>query len=1214
VEDKAPGIHAASDGSTLYEIDIGYDAVGNRRRVASSVKNRHSGVASVSTSTQWLTYDAMNRWRGEGSLVSGAIQESKYTEFDAAGRALRSVTRNGTTTITTAFEYDLANRIVSERGSLATTQYGRLAPYTYANRLNRSISYSDGLHLEAWAVYAEDAVTQVGTRYASTFFQANGSTSRVLNEQEGLARTYTFDSWYYAPDDDLWYEYQVQRSTTAVDRQKSGEQLYSYDKAGNLAKLVVDGYAVLGADANPANPDQVKRMRWASQSVYRYSYYLLDGYRERGQALSGSQWSEANSLGSGDNAFVPTESRLSYDANGQLAQLSQQLGDGSFSSTWYVTDTAGKIVQRRATTQDAIWGTSATGYYYGPTFTNHTNQDFLFKRWHPADNANPTVANPPATVYNIVPTGASLLPQLPAFRDAGNWSKQSNLIAQDQLLGSFSQSHTSSYQYAWGYLDIGARQGFASQDQSVQFHTAQAGETASTLAGRYYGDTALWYVIAEANNLRAEPQATATAGTALKIPKVVRNTNTSTSYGVYEPSKIIGNTSPEVALPPPPPAPKGGCGVVGQLIMVVVAVWVTYVTAGAAGTAIGSSLGAFSGAAAGAVGATVGSIASQTVGVAIGAQQKFSWKQVGLAALGGAVGGAINGIPQAGIEGAFGSNGVAGLLDISAKASPYLSAAVNSVATNVMTQGIGVATKMQEKFNWRSVAASALAAPVAKYIGDTMFGAPAQGASLGFGERVSRNLVNGVVSQRVRMAITRSGKMDYASIAADAFGNALGQGVVDAMSAPSAADNRTALNKANVKADADYYGSGTASSSTPSRDWFAGASLRLGEGGGGPRLGGYVPEAAAAASGYDDSASRVRGANAGALDAQLQGDVTAIRSAYERQQRLADAGALASYAGAEARRFSNYPGSAGPGEGSVREAQAMGFFNEAEGVDPYSGPPSQWPRNEVDTRAMQMGRRIGEIAVAVKDDPLRAAYGVVKGVVNTPPELFNFAVNTTKLSLNGYSYLLGDAGASFRASQSWQAPTWSLNGDAELGGSVLGALASPWAVQGAAKITSLTYVAAQDRGVRIWLTANFDDAAKVESVYSSAVDGTRRLGYSFNGMFGYRAANNETSAFRRGEFMSLERPTSPADAIERSALNPNWGNQATELYQVKAGPGFYFKGQVAPQAGVYEVGPLMGSSFYLGGGYTQIFKPTIKLPSGAPSAPWTNSVKLGYGG
>jgi hypothetical protein len=156
------------------------------------------------------------------------------------------------------------------------------------------------------------------------------------------------------------------------------------------------------------------------------------------------------------------------------------------------------------------------------------------------------------------------------------------------------------------------------------------------------------------------------------------------------------------------------------------------------------------------------------------------------------------------------------------------------------------------------------------------------------------------------------------------------------------------------------------------------------------------------------------------------------------------------------------------------------------------------------------------------------------------------------------------------------------------------------------------YVQAQDEAVSYWLKQQFDgDIRKFNEVYTSAVDGTRRLGYSFNGVKGYRAHNSELLATRRGEFMSLERPASPADAIERNALSPLFGrepNLAPELYQVTSRPGFYFKGQVAPQSGWYQ-----GGYFSLSGGNTQIFQPVIKLPTGDYSVPWQNPIPVKYG-
>lgn len=113
-----------------------------------------------------------------------------------------------------------------------------------------------------------------------------------------------------------------------------------------------------------------------------------------------------------------------------------------------------------------------------------------------------------------------------------------------------------------------------------------------------------------------------------------------------------------------------------------------------------------------------------------------------------------------------------------------------------------------------------------------------------------------------------------------------------------------------------------------------------------------------------------------------------------------------------------------------------------------------------------------------------------------------------------------------------------------------------------------------------------------QEAYLSASDGTRRLGYNFGNLSGWRAVNHEGSA-KFGQYFGLERPLSPTDAIENSALIPEWGNAARELYKVEARTGFYFKGTVAPQySGQW------GRT--LPGGNTQIFQ--TKVPSGIDSS------------
>ena len=73
--------------------------------------------------------------------------------------------------------------------------------------------------------------------------------------------------------------------------------------------------------------------------------------------------------------------------------------------------------------------------------------------------------------------------------------------------------------------------------------------------------------------------------------------------------------------------------------------------------------------------------------MAVGLQDSFSWSGVALSALGSVV-----------------TSGIAGSGLFSAGA---LGAAQAAATANVLTQGIGVVTGLQSKFNWRSVAASA---------------------------------------------------------------------------------------------------------------------------------------------------------------------------------------------------------------------------------------------------------------------------------------------------------------------------------------------------------------------------------------------------------------------------------------------------------------------------------------------------------------------------
>jgi hypothetical protein len=278
------------------------------------------------------------------------------------------------------------------------------------------------------------------------------------------------------------------------------------------------------------------------------------------------------------------------------------------------------------------------------------------------------------------------------------------------------------------------------------------------------------------------------AGQVLSLPNQVINLkNTSSTFRVYDPNKAIGDVDPSVQIPTPQPAAnshkKHGCGI-AQIFVAIVAVAVAVATAGAALAATGvvssfsAGVGAVTGGligatgvsvglptliAAGALGGAVGSIVSQGVGIAIGAQDKFSWASVGLAAIAGGVG--------AGLQGAIPGSG-------------FVAGAERGIAGSVISQGIGLATGLQSKFDWTGVAVAGIGGGVGAKFGGWA-ATPQSLGGLGL-SGLGANLVGGVAGS-IAGAATRSlitGTDFGDNILADlptTIGNTLGNAIAGAI-------------------------------------------------------------------------------------------------------------------------------------------------------------------------------------------------------------------------------------------------------------------------------------------------------------------------------------------------------------------------------------------------------------------------------------------------
>jgi YD repeat-containing protein len=99
---------------------------------------------------------------------------------------------------------------------------------------------------------------------------------------------------------------------------------------------------------------------------------------------------------------------------------------------------------------------------------------------------------------------------------------------------------------------------------------------------------------------------------------------------------------------------------------------------------------------------------------------------------------------------------------------PVLSTVVTAAAANVVSQGIGVATGLQDHFSWRDVAVSALTAGVIQGVG----GIPGLGS--GLSGAIVRGAVSNVLTQGVEVAVGLQRRFDWASVAADAIGSGAG--------------------------------------------------------------------------------------------------------------------------------------------------------------------------------------------------------------------------------------------------------------------------------------------------------------------------------------------------------------------------------------------------------------------------------------------------------
>ncbi|QPF74691.1 LysM peptidoglycan-binding domain-containing protein [Roseateles sp. DAIF2] len=687
-------IKAARDLKMRTLSSYGYDNAGNR------VYEEYGGLAADDTNSQGLfqnatiRYDELNRM---AQVKDNAVDV--HYEYDAVGNR-RAVMATYFDPLTQGLRrrddlwylYDKENRFTLTKGSFTNGQIlrgsegvaitydaaGQRKTATYTETINGQTSdYTDTYNYSADG-YLEDSLT-VGANKSQRSrrrVDALGRTLHYIQSNSDGSNVIRNDRQVYDADN---------RLQSLVTLEGTTDYLYFNDAtlSGIEAEQGATGRGPLARTKfTPVKPGDT-----VITTSYTYEYW--DEAKQTSIVKTATNVNAPN--------WRPGESKLSYDVNGFLTRAEDVTGRRIMN---YTSNATGLVLRRDESSPDGLF---QHFYYYA------------------AGRRVGDISTDPRDQVRI-----SYAEQL--ARDA--------MTPQQQKEQFKNIKPVTSADFDQNYEPINASYPVA----TASSYTVRSGDTLSSIAQSLWGDAAMWYLIAEANGLRANDALV--AGQVLVIPNKVTNIhNNANTYRPYNPGEVIGRIDPTLPEPPPPPAApassggKKGCGGIGTLLMVVVAVVVTVYTAGAltagvsggfastmsagasalvgGGTAVAGSVAAAVGGAGslslgasmvvGAAASAAGSIASQMVGLATGSIDKFSWKSVGTAAFsGGITAGVGNGLGQLAEGGHLGKT-LGTVLSRGSEAAAWQGAALRGAAASAVSQA------MQGKWSWREVAAAGVA-------------------------------------------------------------------------------------------------------------------------------------------------------------------------------------------------------------------------------------------------------------------------------------------------------------------------------------------------------------------------------------------------------------------------------------------------------------------------------------------------------------------------
>jgi YD repeat-containing protein len=645
-------------------IQYDYDANGNVRRTRAQFLSvtAHGGVGAPGSKDHWYRYDAMNRVvTSKGVLEQGQIHrgdEGVDILYDAAGQRVTTVR----TSWETASVWD--PNAFAGYDDYGNPQYGANVDVSYLGERREDYGYDGGGYLDT-------------VRIARSGYNDNGDGTVTATPPPAvgdLKADYTHDSMGRLTRQ---VDYGGNGSNSVYDRtvvynekgQIRWDTVISLQGWTTIRAITGNEYVARGTD--PVSSYALGAVVYTATETFKNgssttdnwtetknSYVWWDGAMQDHVTHTPNVWARDLHL-AGAYDF---HTQYSYNDWGQLHSV--QVNDGRPRTVTFTNNVAGQAIRRDESNSSSgapheVWY-RFDGRQLGATGNNGTLE----------------------TDYQSSIDNRTLTPGPGAFR----FGRTSGSAYAD-----FDQNFSPINSY--------------NQGGAAGSYTVRTGDTLSSIASSLWGDSALWFKLAEANGMSAATGLV--EGQRLTIPAgVIKSHHNSSTFKPYNPGDILGDVSPTTPRPQTQTAQKKNkCGIFGQILLVVVAVAVTFLTHGALAAPMGKLLGStLAGTiAAGAMAGVAGSVASQTLGVITGIQEKFDWKGVAMAGIAGAVSGALQGVP-------FLKAGGGKFTDLAKDIT-------RAAAASAITQGIGVATRLQGEFSWAAVAAAGVGAGVDSLIG-----------------------------------------------------------------------------------------------------------------------------------------------------------------------------------------------------------------------------------------------------------------------------------------------------------------------------------------------------------------------------------------------------------------------------------------------------------------------------------------------------------------